>query len=140
MLFNEENVVVLMKDATPEDLHRAANLFDKKNQYDTYVFGGEALVDLLMLNENQKQEIRIEFGYPAVFSDGSGEAGDIALYLSGEVELLDDGSLIATGYTFITEDKNQANEDDVDNFAYATPHPTPDQVRNLFVQAIAKAA
>lgn len=138
-MMNEENIVVLMEKAAPEDLHRAAELFDKKSQYDTYIFGGEALVDLMMLSEEQKNEIREEFGFDAIFSDGTGERGDVALHFSCEVELLDDGSLVVHGYTFITQDMSAEAEDEVDNFAYATPHPTPEQVRNLFLPKLAKA-
>ena len=138
-MLNEENIVVLMKNATPEDLHRAAELFDKKSQYDTYTFGGEALVDLMMLDEGQKNEIREEFGLDAIFSDGTGERGDVALFFSCEVELLDDGCLVVHGYTFIAQDKSDQAEDEVDNFAYGTPHPTPEQVRDLFLPRLAKA-
>ena len=139
-MFSEENIIVLMKNAQPEDLHRAAEIFDRKSQYDTYIFGGEALVDLMILSDSQKDEIRKELGFQGIFSDGTGEPGDVALYFSGEVELCDDGNLIVTGYTFITEDKSEQAEEEVDNFHYATPHPTPEQVRNLFIPKLAKAS
>jgi hypothetical protein len=135
---NENNILILADVATPEDLHRVVAKFTDVTQYDTYEYGGEFTVDPAVLSEEQRSEIRAEFGHHALFSDGSGEPGDIILYFTGEVQLLDSGELIVSGYSFITEDKNKEYADAVDNFAYGIPHPTHDQVRDMFLPLLIK--
>lgn len=123
------SIVVIKQKASAEDLHLAIKVFDICSQYDTYTFGGEFKIDLNILDSDQILEIRECLSRT--------EINNISVYLSTEIELLDDGSLIVSGYNFILEDHYEGykyspyNRDLFENIFYGIPHPTEAQIHQM---------
>lgn len=92
----------------------------------------EIVFDLFGLSEDQRQELRDYYEFPAIFSDGSGEPGDIEISLSGRIVLTEDRQLIADNFFFLTRD----NSDEDDDTTPGIIMPEAQQLVNIITPAI----